>query len=440
MYPPPAYLTTRKERTSLNEMELNIGKGVDFISIAEPKFKTNTIEMIFMMPAGKAHNSAYSLLQALLSSTSKAYPSINAMSRKLSSMYGASLKGGSGKHGDMMQITLSTCVIDNRYALNQEDLLAEATELLLGCLFAPNTENDAFSETDFRIEKQDLLDAIEAEINDKRSYALTRATAAAFDGEPYAYPTDGTKEDVEQLTPQSVYAVYRQLLEQAVVRIYHVGPAHAPQIGERLREAFAGIARNPVPLTFRSPSPCKDEIQHITEEIPVSQSKLVMVLKGDAPKKYAMNLMNVMFGSSPFSMLFMNVREKLSLCYYCSSRMAAVKKSLFVSSGVELENAQKTCDAILEQLEAIRKGEFTDDMLEDARRSLLNGLHGAGDTPMSCIVWSHHKYCDEQHDDIPAINEAYQKLTRQDVIDAANALRVDTIYLMQQEVTNEQNH
>ncbi len=418
---------------------MKIGDGIDYVTIAEPKFKTNTIEMIFMMPAGKAYNSAYSLLQALLSSTSKAYPTINAMSRKLSSMYGASLKGGSGKHGDMMQITLSVCVIDNRYALSGEDLLADAADLLLGCLFAPNAENGAFSETDFRIEKQDLLDAIEAEINDKRSYALARATAAAFAGEPYAYPTDGTKEDVELLTPASVYEVYRNMLEQAVVRIYHVGPEHAPQIGERLKAAFAGITRRPVPLTFFSPSPCRDESQRITEPMPVSQSKLVMVLKGEAPKKYAMNLMNVMFGSSPFSMLFMNVREKLSLCYYCSSRLANVKRSMFVSSGVELENAEKTCDAVLEQLEAIKHGDFTDDMLEDARRSMLNGLHGAGDTPMSCIVWSHLQYCDEDHDGISEMNEAYQKLTRQDVIDAANALRVDTIYLMQQEGTNEQN-
>ncbi len=423
----------------MNEIEMKIGDGIDYVTIAEPKFKTNTIEMIFMMPAGKAYNSAYSLLQALLSSTSKAYPTINAMSRKLSSMYGASLKGSSGKHGDMMQITLSVCVIANRYALAGEDLLADAADLLLGCLFAPNAENGAFSETDFRIEKQDLLDAIEAEINDKRSYALARATAAAFEGEPYACPTDGTKEDVELLTPASVYEAYRNMLEQAVVRIYHVGPEHAPQIGERLKAAFADITRRPVPLTFFSPSPCRDESQRITEPMPVSQSKLVMVLKGEAPKKYAMNLMNVMFGSSPFSMLFMNVREKLSLCYYCSSRLANVKRAMFISSGVELENAQKTCDAVLEQLEAIKKGEFTDDMLEDARRSMLNSLHGAGDTPMSCIMWSHLQYCDEDHDGISEMNEAYQKLTRQDVIDAANALRVDTIYLMQQEGTNEQN-
>lgn len=425
---------------SVNEKEMKIGEGIDFITIAEPKFKTNTIEMIFMMPAGKEYNSAYALLQALLTSTSGEYPTINAMSRKLSSMYGASLKGGSGKYGDMMQITFSICTIANRYALGQEDLLAEAADLLLGCIFAPHAENGAFSERDFRIEKQDLLDAIEAEINDKRSYAVTRATAAAFEGEPYAYPTDGTKEDVEQLTPASIYEVYRKMLEEAVIRIYHVGPEHAPEIGERLKAAFAETPRRPVPLTFRSPSPCHEEVQRITEPMPVNQSKLVMVLKGDAPKKYAMNLMNVMFGSSPFSMLFMNVREKLSLCYYCSSRMAGVKKSLLVSSGVELENAEKTSSAILEQLEAIKNGDFSDDMLEDARRSLINSLHGAGDTPMSCILWSHYRYCDEDHDGIPEMNEAYQKLTRQDVIDAANALRLDTIYLMQQEGANEQKN
>ena len=421
----------------MKEQIQNIGSAIDFVSIAEPKFRTNTIEMIFMLPAGKQNNSAYALLEALLTSTCAAHPSITAMSRKLSSMYGATLKGSTIKRGDVLQLSLTASVIANRYALEGEDLLSELTELLLGCLFAPNAADGAFSETDFRIEKQDLLDAIEAEINDKRAYATDRAVAAAFEGEPFAYPLDGTAEDVELLTPASVYESYQKMLREAVIRIYHVGPEAAPKLAGRLQTAFEGVERCPVELTYRTPSPCKAEPVRVTEPMAVTQSKLVIVLKGQTPKKYAMNLMNLMFGGSPFSMLFNNVREKMSLCYYCSSRYVASKQAVFVSSGVELENAEKAHEAILAQLDAIRRGEFEDEMLENAKRSAVNSLHGIGDTPFSCIGWSHGRYCEEEEMSIEEIVAAYQGMTRQDMIDAANALREDTVYLMQQEVEHE---
>ncbi len=421
----------------MKEQIQNIGKAIDFVSIAEPKFKTNTIEMIFMLPAGKQNNSAYALLEALLTSTSKAHPTIAAMSKKLSRMYGASLKGSTLKRGDVLQLSLTGSVIANCYAPDGEDLLSELTELLLGCLFAPNAENGAFSETDFRIEKQDLLDAIEAEINDKRTYATDRAIAAAFEGEPFAYPLDGTAEDVELLTPASVYEAYKKMLREAVVRVYHVGPQYAPEICESLQKAFCSVERCPVELTYKTPSPCKSEPVRVTEPMAVTQSKLVVVFKGEAPKKYALNLMNMMYGGSPFSMLFNNVREKMSLCYYCSSRFVASKQAVFVSSGVELENAEKAHQAILAQLEAVRRGEFDDEMLENAKRSAVNSLHGIGDTPFSCISWSHAGYCDNETKSIAEIEAIYQGMTRQDMMDAANALQEDTIYLMQQEVAHE---
>lgn len=421
----------------VKEQIQNIGKSIDFVSIAEPKFKTNTIEMIFMLPAGKQNNSAYALLEALLTSTSGAYPSIAAMSKKLGSMYGATLKGSTIKRGDVLQLSLTASVIDNSYALEGEDLLSELTELLLGCLFAPNAANGAFSETDFRIEKQDLLDAIEAEINDKRAYATDRAIAAAFEGEPFAYPLDGTAEDVELLTPASVYEAYQKLLREAVIRIYHVGAAAAPQLVDRFRAAFEGIDRCPAALTYKTPSPCKASPVRVTEPMAVTQSKLVIVFKGETPKKYAMNLMNLMFGGSPFSMLFNNVREKMSLCYYCSSRYVASKQAVFVSSGVELENAEKAHEAILAQLDAVRRGEFDDEMLENAKRSAVNSLHGIGDTPFSCIGWSHGRFCEEEAMELEEIVAAYRGMTRQDMIDAANVLREDTVYLMQQEVEHE---
>ncbi len=421
----------------MKEQIQKIGDRIEYITIAEPKFKTNTIDIVFMLPAGKANNSVYALLAALLTSTCKAYPNIAAMTKKLDSLYGASLKDSISKRGDVLQLSISASVIDNRYALGKEDLLAELTELLVGCLFAPNAENGAFSESEFRIEKQDLLDAIEAEINNKRSYAVERAAEIAFEGEPFAYPLYGTAADVEQLTPASVYEAYRRLLKEAVIRIYHVGPQYAPAIGARMQAAFAAVERTPTEIAFKAPSPCKAQPAKITEPMEVNQSKLVIMFKGEPPKKYALNLLSMLYGSSPFSLLFMNVREKMSLCYYCASRLVPGKQAMLVDSGVELENAEKAHTEILAQLDAVRRGEFDDEILENAKRSAVNQLRGIGDTPSSCISWSHRSFCDDEHSSTEELVEIYLSMTRQDVMDAANALREDSVYLMQQEVQHE---
>ncbi|MBE6826717.1 MAG: insulinase family protein [Ruminococcus sp.] len=411
-----------------------IGESLEFISIAEPKFKTNTLELVFMVPVSKEKNAAYALAMSLLTYSCKDYPGYAELTKKLHAMYGASLNYGISKRGDVLQLSVEASVIDNRYVPEGTDLLAELTDLLLGCLFAPNAENGAFSDREFRIQKQDLLDAIEAEINNKRSYAMTRAARTAFEGEPFAAPLYGEKEDVEALDPAAVYAAYEELLRTAVIRIYHVGPAAAPMLADRFRTAFADVARCPVAVAFHAPSPCKAETVRVNDPMPVNQSKLVIVCKGTAPKPFAMNLMSTMFGAAPFSMLFMNVREKMSLCYYCASRVIAGKKALFIDSGVELENAEKACEAILAQLDAVRQGDFDDELLADAKHSMLNQLRGIGDTPSSCISWSHRQFCNGESHTIDELADIYEAMTRQDMMDAANALQVDTIYLMQQEV------
>jgi predicted Zn-dependent peptidase len=73
-------------------------------------------------------------------------------------------------------------------------------------------------------------------------------------------------------------------------------------------------------------------------------------------------------------MLFRNVREKMSLCYYCSSRFERVKGVLTVDSGVDVANVERAKEEILRQLDAIARGEFSDEDLEASRRYVINQL------------------------------------------------------------------
>ncbi|MDE5563909.1 MAG: insulinase family protein, partial [Oscillospiraceae bacterium] len=347
-------------------------------------------------------------------------------------MYGASINSDVGSVGNVMQLVIGGSVIADRYALHGEALLSELTELICDCLLAPNAKDGAFNAEEYQIAKQELLDAIDAEINNKRGYALMRARRTAFQSEPDAHPVYGTKEDVEQLTPESVYAAYCEILRRAVIRVYYVGSEEAPQLAGQLREAFGSLERAPEPLVFHAPSPYKPETVTVTEPMDVTQSKLVMVFKAHGVSAETLRMFSAVFGGTPFSLLFTNVREKESLCYYCASRVLVFKEALIVDSGVELANAERAREAILEQLDRMRRGDFEDILLENTKHSMVNALRSIGDTPGSCINEQFEKFCRQDNADVEERINRYLTLTKEDMAAVANALVLDTVYLMEQ--------
>ncbi len=417
----------------MNEITQELGKGITLTRITEPKFKTNTIMVMLLVPVTPERNAAYALAQSLLTQSCRKYPDNASMTIRLDEMYGASLNSSMSVNGGVMQILLSGSVIANRYALAGEDLLGDLTDLLLNCLFDPNVKNNAFDAGEYKIQRKELLDAIEAMINNKRGYALVRARQIAFAGEPDAYLVYGTREDVEKLDAASVYQAYKELLRRAVIRIYSVGPECPDSLAERLQAAFGQLSdRAPEQLPYEAPSPVKASPESVTEPMDITQSKLVLAFKGENLPYEAFRLFSAVYGGTPFSMLFSNVREKMSLCYYCASRVIAGKDTLMVDSGVELANAEKAKNAIIAQLDAMKNGEFSDMILENAKHSMVNALRSIGDTPTSCISDVYERYYRQDAASVEERVQRYLALTREDIIAVANALSLDTVYLMQQ--------
>ena len=327
--------------------------------------------------------------------------------------------------GDFQIFTMTFSALANPYALEGEDILGELLQILEDCLFDPNVENGGFSETEYNIKTKDLLDTIDAEINNKRGYAIRQ-------GEPAFHSCYGTREDVLALTPQITYEAYQELLRTASIEIYFVGAESQPRIVPFLSRIFAQVQRVSETTPFsNTPSPLKTEPEIRTEQMNVAQCKMAMVFKTDYTDFYTINLMNFLFSVTPFSLLFTNVREKLSLCYYCSGSYNESKQALFVDCGIEKSNIQKAKDEILHQLEAVQKGDFSDELLENARISIVNALHGIGDTPSSYIRWYFSELTRGSSKTPQEAAETYQAVTREMIMEAARAFRLDCIYIME---------
>lgn len=407
-----------------------IGDGIYYSSVTDGFQKTNNIYINFITELSEDTAALNAVISSIISGSSREYPTMTSLKRRLAELYSAFVKGSVTKMGDSQLVTLEVGCINDRYALDGEAVTEEAVKILAGCLTDPHIENGAFYEKDFELKKQELIDDIEAEINEKRSFAFKRANASIYKDEPAALSAMGEKSRAEKITAKEAYDQYKKLIRTARVEIAFSGASDMPVCKEIMKDAFDRIGRDYTGGSTSSLSAVKDKVCRVTERYDIAQSKMVMAFKTDFQDDIAMRLMSAVYGALPTSKLFMNVREKLSLCYYCSSGYNNNKGVLYVDSGVEQANIGKAEAEILSQLEAVKHGDFTDEEIENARKARVNSVKGTNDSAAHVAVWYFQEIYDGKERSPEEYIDRLMRITREDIIAAANSLKLDTVYVL----------
>lgn len=417
-----------------------LAPGVNFTAIKDERFKTNYLGIYLITKLEEKGAAARAVLPIVLSKSCEAFPELSLLSRQLNALYGASLSGNTFKMGDCQIVSLSVSSIADRYALEGEALAGRTAALLLECLLHPRFENGVFGEKAFALCRQELVDAIEGEINDKGVYASLRAAKTIYKNEPAALSAYGERDAAQALTAAETTAVWKELLSNSVIEIVSAGGGDIAQQEMLLAGAFSSLSRSPQRVTALSMSPLKSK-EEVTERLEVAQSKLVMGFKrkaGTAPMSdkelAAVRVANAIFGGGTVSKLFTEVREKLSLCYYCSSIYDDLKDTIIVNSGIEHENIQKAEDAILEQFRKVAAGEFEDADLEAAALYLANRYRSMGDSPYALASWYFKQgFKSGEAKNLSAPEEELQLIegvTKEDVVKALAGVEIDTVYVL----------
>lgn len=412
----------------LNRKE--ISSGIFMSKVTDSRFKQNRISVSFLTQLDKDGASVNAVIPKILTNSCRVLPDLRSLNKRLSALYAASLFGHTGSLGDTGEIEIAIKTIDSRYALENEDVTAQAAELLLSCLFDPLTENGGFKASVTETEKQACIDQIEAELNEKRVYALRRANELLCEGEPAAISHHGTIGGVNAVTPQSAYQAYLKLLKTARIEIICVGCNDFDALTASFTAAFAKAGRGGMEDCHSKPSRLKKDVMSFAEEMEVNQSKMVLGFKTDSDDTDGLALMTKMYGGSATSKLFENVREKMSLCYYCRAGFSANKRIMSVECGVEKDNIEKAKAEILAQLDLMKKGDFTETEINHALLSLRNDLKLVNDGLGRIKSW----YLKQIYRcDIIAPEQAierYEKVTRERIIKAAESIKLDTVYVL----------
>ena len=380
---------------------------------------------------------ANALLPFILHRSCAAYPRPRLLERRLAGLYGARLSAHVQKQGEAQVLTIALTAIDDRFALAGEAVAGGCADLLLDLLFEPSLEqgaaNAAFPVGNVALEKRLLIERLESEEGNKWAYAANRLDALMCSREAYGQNPLGEKDAVAALTPEDITRAWKNALETAPMQFTLVADSDGGAVREAVAARFAGRARNPaMPVTEFIPA--AGEEKFVREKQPIEQAKLFIGLRAGVEglwdRQYPLMVMTDLFGGGPYSKLFLNVREKMSLCYAVGAQFLRYKGLIVVRSGIDTEKAPEARAAILEQLDKMRAGDFTGEELATSIRSLCDSIRTVADTPESLANWYSTGLVRGEHPSPEEICERISAVTRDEVIAAAKGVSLDTIYLL----------
>lgn len=407
-----------------------IADGVYFSSITDKRYKKNLISVAFSTQLSEDTATENVIIPLMLTKCNSKLPSYKAFNNRMSRLYASGIGGTTGRQYDLQTISFGAYYLDDIYALAGEKMTDIMTDILIDCLTSPVAENGVFSAKLTELEKKTAIDNIETAINDKRSYAIERAMKTICKGEPASVCSYGTIEKAQQITPESAYKAYRRMLETMPCEIICTGCSDFDGVAEKFAAAFEKAGRHDVETTTIKRSPIKDKTEEVTERLTVNQSKLVLGFKSHSDDDAALVILQKIFGGTTSSKLFQNVREKMSLCYYCSASRNDLKGIMLVNSGVENENIEKTKNAVVDQLEEIKNGNFTDEDINFAEMAIKNDFKSVADSAGNVSNW--YFDCIRKNDIVTPEEklERYLGVSKERIIDAAKSMVLDSVYVL----------
>ena len=419
-----------------------LGNGLDICYHKTTQFKTSVVTLNLITPLDdKASEKA--LLVHLLARTNRDYPTITQMNRRLASLYGAVISPAVHKVGESQVLSLSLVCIDDRFALDKEAVLSEGIKLLLDCLFTPDITPKGFKEENMTREKRLLCEKIDSENDDKIKYAFKKMLSEMCCDENYSISELGEKDKINTLTGNDVFNVWKQLLLFGRVQINVTGNFNEALVEDIVLPYFEKLERKKddiidVRTEFITES---YDSKTVTEKQKVQQGKLVIGFRAgmtyDMDNFAAIKVMTAIFGSGTFSKLFVNVREKLSLCYYCSARFISSKGIIAVQSGVETENIEKALEAIRHELNEVRIGNFTEEDIKAAKLSLKDNYKSVSDSVMTIDSWFTAQCLDGEFLTPEDYIDMIENVSREEIIVAANMITEDTVFILESEKEEE---
>ena len=425
-------------RLNMKDIKTEIKQGVTLHSIHTNKFKTNLFAVFLATPLNKETVTQNALIAAVLRRGTQNIKSQDLINQKLEEMYGAYFNCGIEKTGDNQIIKFYLETISDEFLPEKEELSKKCIEILMDIIFNPLIEENGFKKEYVKSEKNNLKQIIESKMDNKRAYSLERCIEEMFKEEPYGLYKFGYVEDIEKITPQSLYKQYKNLINKCKIDIFVSGTEEKQIVEQWLyknNEIEKLEERKPDYIVNTEKNNLKEAIEtkEIEEQMDVGQGNIVMGLNinSNNPKaKYITSLYNAILGGGANSKLFQNVREKESLAYTAGSTYKRQKNVIFIRCGIEISDYEKAVETIKQQLEQIKNGEFTEEDVENAKQLIIESIQGIEAEQDTEITYYYGQELSDTYVSLDEYINNIRSVTKQEIEELAKDVSINTIYFL----------
>lgn len=416
--------------------KVQIKNGITLHEIKNDFFKTNLIAVFLTSPIKKETVTSNALISLLLKRGSKNINSQEEISKKLEEMYGASFDCGLDKIGDNHVLKFYIESLDGKYLPNKEELLKESMNLIFDIIFNPLVEENKFKTEYFETEKQVLQEIINGRINNKGLYAYNRCIEEMYKDEPFGIYKFGYKEDLENIKNNELYNYYKTFIDTCKIDIFVSGSSEG-DIEGLIKDNSNIIKLKERDAQYLVDNPkCREQVENIKqveEKMDVAQGKITIgldILLDNEDCRYIALIYNAILGGTANSKLFQNVREKAGLAYYATSNYIKSKNNIFIRSGIEIENFENAMTIIKEQLKQMENGEFSEEDINNAKRTIIATIKGIKDDQSTEIAYYFGQELSNHNISIKEYEEKIKNVSKEDIINIAKNTKLNTIYFL----------
>lgn len=406
-------------------------------AVQTDRFKTETLSVSIVTPMSRELTPLYVLALSTLKRGTEKFPSQKLINKRLDELYATGISIRLDRYGSTNLLGFCAELLGEEYTDGKTDIFDGALDVILQMLFHPLLdEKGHFLARYVESEKDNVCDAIEAQINNPRAYASKRCREIMFEKDDYGAELLGTVEQIRGVTAEALSSAYRDLISDHTFRVFYIGSKSIDEVEKRIKKRILSYLSDAIPERG-STTECSaiiKKIKRVDEEMSLSQGKLVLgfrtgvnVCHGDF---YPMLVLSEIYGGSPVSKLFMNVRERLGLCYYCSASYDIYKGVMFVSSGVDPASREMAEMEILHQLDDIRCGKITKGEFDAAVKSLVSSYRAISDLPSTLESFYAGRELFGVCCTVSEFMESVGKVTVEDVIRVADKIALDTVYFL----------
>lgn len=402
-----------------------LSDNIDLYVVNTDKFKDLSLEIRFLAEVNEKNATTRSLLTLMMQDRCFKYDTKQKMNEALDDLYGAYLSIRCTGYGKGAMIRFGIRVIDTKFS--DEDLLTQQFSFINEIIFQPLLNEVVFKEA-----KESLANELLRIEDEPREYASKLALSIAGKGQPLAIDINGSLEVLKMITLDDIKAEYQSMINNDQITIGLVGNITTITAKNLCKTYLPFVKRTTINesyYTFTTDRPKRDIVEKNIE-----QTVLMMIYNTDITINdrlyWPLKLATAMLGQLPVSLLFMEVREKRSLCYSISSSLLSFDGVMIVNTGMDYKNIEQTEELIKQQVENIKNNAFSDELLESAKQLLINSVKSIIDNANAILNFAYLNHLAANDQSYQQTIEKIETTTRKDIQQAFNSLHLNTTFIL----------